>query len=63
VADRHRKISVGFVGEEKGGAALEMALVAGLAAFFAYAMKYLLADPLLANFSRTAKALSQALGG
>jgi Flp pilus assembly pilin Flp len=63
VADRHRKIAVAFAREEKGGAALEMALVAGLAAFFAYTMKYLLADPLLANFTRTAKALSQALGG
>jgi Flp pilus assembly pilin Flp len=63
VADRHRKIAIAFAREEKGGAALEMALVAGLAAFFAYAMKHLVAEPLLANLTRTAKALSQALGG
>jgi Flp pilus assembly pilin Flp len=63
VADRHRKIAIAFAREAKGGAALEMALVAGLAAFFAYTMKHLLAAPLLANFTRAAKVLSQALGG
>jgi len=63
VADRHRKISVEFTGEENGGAAIEMALLLGLAAFFAFAMKHLVATPLLATLTRASQVLSDALGG
>jgi len=63
VADKHRKISVEFTGEERGGAVMETALLLGLAAFFAFTMKHLVATPLLAKFTRASQVLSEALGG
>ncbi len=52
-----------FAKEEKGGAALEMALLIGLAAFFAFTLRHVLAEPLLTTFTRASQALSQALAG
>ena len=52
-----------FAQEEEGGAALEMGLLLGLAAFFAFTMKHLLAEPLLNTFSKASQVLSQALAG
>lgn len=52
-----------FAAEEKGGAALEMGLLLGLAAFFAFTMKHLIAAPLLGTFTKAAKVVSQALAG
>ena len=63
MADRHRKISVEFTEEEKGGAAMEMALLLGLAAFFAFTVKHVLATELLNTFTRASEVLSQALAG
>ncbi|MET3665429.1 hypothetical protein [Caulobacter sp. 1776] len=63
MAGRHRKISVEFTEEERGGAALEMALLLGLAAFFAFTMKSLLAMPLLSGLVRASEVLSRTLAG
>jgi Flp pilus assembly pilin Flp len=52
-----------FAEEEEGGAALEMGLLLGLAAFFTFTMKHLLADPLMNTFSKAAQVMSQALAG
>ena len=52
-----------FAADEEGGAAIELALVAGLAAILALAVKELLATPLLSVFTRASKVLSQALAG
>ena len=49
--------------EKEGGAAIEFALVGGLAAFFALTMKALLAMPLLDGLSKATVALSRALSG
>lgn len=46
---------------EDGGAAIETALLLGLAALFALTVKQLLATPLLTTFAKVAQALSQAL--
>lgn len=51
-----------FAAEEEGSAAIETALLAALAAFFAFAMKELLALPLLGIFTKASQALSQVLG-
>jgi Flp pilus assembly pilin Flp len=53
----------GFAEEEEGGAAIEMALMLGLAAFFAFVMKNVVAAPLLATLTKASQVLSQALGG
>ena len=52
-----------FALAEEGGAAIETALLLGLAAFFAFAMKTAVAAPLLATLTRATRVLSQALGG
>lgn len=52
-----------FVREEKGGAALDMALLLGLAAFFAFSLRHVLVEPLLATFNRATQVISQALAG
>lgn len=52
-----------FAAEEKGGAAMEMALLLGLAAFFAFTMRHILAMPLLSTFTKAAQVVSQALAG
>lgn len=52
-----------FAMAEEGGAAMEMALLLGLAAFFAFTMKHLLATPLMGTFSKAARVMSQALAG
>lgn len=52
-----------FAEEEEGSAAIETALLAGLAAFFAFAMKHVLAMPMLSIFTKATQALTQALGG
>ncbi|AAK24901.1 hypothetical protein EIB18_15580 [Caulobacter vibrioides] len=52
-----------FVEEEKGGAALEMALMLGLAAFFAFTLKEVLTTPLLTTFTKATQVVSQALAG
>lgn len=52
-----------FAKEEEGGAAMEMALLLGLAAFFAFTMKHLLAEPLLNTFTKATQVMSQALAG
>lgn len=52
-----------FAAEEKGGAAMEMALLLGLAAFFAFTMRHVLATPLLATFTKATQVVSQALAG
>ncbi|ATC30944.1 hypothetical protein CA606_00500 [Caulobacter vibrioides] len=52
-----------FAEEEKGGAALEMALLLGLAAFFAFTLKQVLATPLLSTFTKATQVVSQALAG
>jgi Flp pilus assembly pilin Flp len=53
----------GMAEEEDGNAAIETALLAALAAFFAFTMKALLATPLLNVFSKVSQALNQVLGG
>lgn len=63
MAKRSRKLSGGAAGDEAGSAAIETALLLGLAAFFAFTLKQLLAAPLLSAFTRAAKVLSQALAG
>ena len=52
-----------FTEENEGGAAIEMALLLGLAAFFAFTIQHLLAEPLLTLFTRASQVLSQALAG
>jgi hypothetical protein len=52
-----------FAPAEEGSVAIETALLLGLAAFFAFAMKTLVAAPLLATLTRATRVLSQALGG
>jgi Flp pilus assembly pilin Flp len=52
-----------FAEEEKGGAALEMALMLGLAAFFAFTLKEVLTTPLLTTFTKATQVVSQALAG
>ena len=52
-----------FAEEEKGGAALEMALLLGLAAFFAFTLKHILGGPFLATFTRASEVVGQALAG
>jgi len=52
-----------FADDEDGNAAIELALVAGLAAILALTMKEMLAMPLLSVFTRAGKVLSQALAG
>jgi len=58
-----RRIVRGMADEEEGNAAVEMALLAALAAFFAFTMKHVLATPLLNGFTKAAQVLSQALAG
>ncbi len=48
---------------EEGGAATEMALMIGLAAFFAFTLRHVLASPLLDTFTRAARVVSEALSG
>jgi len=50
-----------FAADERGGAALETALLLGLAVFFAFSLKEAL-TPLLNTFTRATQAISQALG-
>jgi Flp pilus assembly pilin Flp len=52
-----------FAADEDGNAAIELALVAGLAAILALTMKELLAMPLLSVFTKASKVLSQVLAG
>lgn len=52
-----------FAEDKSGNAAIETALLLSLAAFFAFAMKTLVASPLLAVLTRATRVLSQALGG
>ena len=52
-----------FAEEEEGNAAIETAVLAGLAAFFVFAMKHVLAMPMLNIFTKATQALNQALGG
>lgn len=52
-----------FADDEDGNAAIELALVAGLAAILALAVKEMLAMPLLGVFTKASKVLSQALAG
>jgi Flp pilus assembly pilin Flp len=52
-----------FAEAEEGGAALEMSLLLGLAAFFAFTLRHVVATPLLTTFTKAAKVVSQALGG
>jgi len=58
-----RRIVSALSEEEEGGAAVETALLLGLAAFFALTMKQLIATPLLGTFSKAAQVLNQALAG
>lgn len=51
-----------FAEAEEGGAALEMGLLLGLAAFFAFTLRHVVATPLLTTFTKAAKVVSQALG-
>jgi len=51
-----------FAAEEEGGAAVETALLAGLAALSAFLMKNMVATPLLAFLTKASRVLSQALG-
>jgi Flp pilus assembly pilin Flp len=53
----------GFAAAEKGGAAIETALLAALAAFLALTVKHTVATPLLAILTKASRVLSQALGG
>jgi Flp pilus assembly pilin Flp len=48
---------------EDGGAAMEMALLIGLSAFFAFTLRHVLAAPLLDTFTRAARVVSEALSG
>jgi len=50
-----------FLAEEKGGAAMETALIAGLGALLAMTMKELVALPLLGFLTRAMKVLSEVL--
>ena len=50
-----------FAEAEEGGAALEMGLLLGLAAFF-FTLRHVVATPLLTTFTKAAKVVSQALG-
>lgn len=52
-----------FAAAEEGGAAIETALLAGLAAFLAFAMKNMVAAPLLGVLTKASRVLTQALGG
>lgn len=52
-----------FAEEETGGAALEMSLLLGLAAFFAFTLRHVLATPLLSTFTKATQVVSQALAG
>lgn len=52
-----------FAKEDEGSAAIETALLLGLAAFFAFVMKNVVAEPLLATLTKATQVLSQALGG
>jgi Flp pilus assembly pilin Flp len=52
-----------FAEEENGGAAMEMALLLGLAAFFAFTLKHVLTTPLLSTFTKATQVVSQALAG
>ncbi|PIB93677.1 hypothetical protein [Caulobacter sp. FWC2] len=52
-----------FAADEEGNAAIELAVVAGLAAILALTMKEMLAMPLLSVFTKASKVLSQALAG
>lgn len=58
-----RRIVGSLSEEEEGGAAVETALLLGLAAFFALTMKHLIATPLLGTFTKAAQVLNQALSG
>lgn len=58
-----RRIVRDMADEEEGSAAIETALLAALAAFFAFAMKEMLALPLLGVFTKACQALNQVLGG
>nr|WP_241736152.1 hypothetical protein [Caulobacter sp. RHG1] len=55
-----RKILDGLT-EERGGAALETGLILSLGAFFALVVREVVASPLLAQLTRAAKVISQAL--
>ncbi|WP_297512880.1 hypothetical protein [uncultured Caulobacter sp.] len=52
-----------FAKAEEGGAAVEMALLLGLAAFFAFSLRHVLVEPVLAIFNRATQVISQALAG
>ena len=60
MAKQKRKILDGLV-EERGGAALETGLILALGAFFTLTVREFVASPLLAQLTRAAKVLSQAL--
>ncbi len=51
-----------FAAEEEGGAAIETALLAGLAAFLAFTIKNMVAMPLLGVLTKASRVLGQALG-
>lgn len=62
--DIDQNLPVGdFANDEDGNAAIELALVAGLAAFFAFTMRQLVAAPLLDGFAKAAQTLTRALSG
>ena len=52
-----------LVRKPSSGAAIETALLAGLAAFLAFAMKNMVAAPLLGFLTKASRVLTQALGG
>lgn len=51
-----------FAAAEEGGAAIETALLAGLAAFLAFTIKNMVAMPLLGFLTKASRVLTQALG-
>lgn len=63
MADKLQETSAAFAETEKGGAAMETALLLGLGAAFAFVLRHALANPLLATFTRASKVISQALSG
>jgi len=60
--DNLKETSAAFAETEQGGAALETGLLLALAAASAFTLRYLVLSPLLANFTKATRALSQALG-
>lgn len=58
---RQRRKILDGLSEERGGAALETGLLMALGAIFALTMREFVASPLLSQFTRAVRIISQAL--